>query len=154
MKAVVLLTLMSVVAGGVASTPPAIAQSPPVPCSSIQTAEPSTPESTPESTPNSLMPPEAKREIEAQLKDLSSGIEQEIRARIDPKTVPQAVERVARPVLRRSLRTVLDVAPGMSRQAVVLGEWYLGQLGDRALAELENATKKLEDLEDQLGDRP
>ncbi|NJM58063.1 MAG: hypothetical protein HC857_12390 [Synechococcales cyanobacterium RU_4_20] len=142
MKAVVLLTLMGVVAGGVASTTPAIAQSPPVPWPSIQTAEPSTPEA--------LMPPEAKREIEAQIKDLSSGIEQEVRARIDPK----AIERVARPVLRRSLRTVLDVAPGMSRQAVVLGEWYLGQLGDRALAEIENATKKLEGLEDQLGDKP
>jgi hypothetical protein len=128
MKTVFWLVLL----GFAASATPAIAQVP----QAAQTLP----------APEALTTEDAKREIESQLKDLGGDVEQDIRSRIDPK----AIERIARPVMRRSLRKVLDVAPEVSRQAVILGEWYLGKLGDRALVELENATKKLEDLEDKL----
>ena len=88
----------------------------------------------------------ARTELEAELENLGEALEQNLRVHIDT----EAIEQAARPVLRESLRTVLDVAPGVSRRAVILGEWYLGQLGDRALEELENAEKALEELEDRL----
>lgn len=57
---------------------------------------------------------------------------------------PEVVQQVMQPLGREALRIFLDRAPGLSQQAIELGEQGLAELEKRALEGLEQAQEKFE----------
>ena len=81
-------------------------------------------------------------EVPEELEDLQEMGEQvgDLLSEIDP----EVIKRVMRPVGRQALRIFLDSAPGLSQQAIELGEEGLEKLEQWALDGLEQAQEEFE----------